>query len=355
MSYAETAARKAEAIRKTGEAVTLAFESSCDDTSAAIVQNGRKVLSCVMASQIDTHKKFGGVVPEIASRQHLEAVSALAREALLEAGCKMGDVDMIAATMGPGLVGALLVGLSFGKALAFAQNLPFVGVHHILGHISANYLADPGWEPPFLCLVVSGGHTLLARAESYTDVRILGTTRDDAAGEAFDKGARILGLPYPGGQYVDSLAKSGDPQAFVFPKAKLDPGALDFSFSGIKTNLMQRALKEGDDWVLDHRADLAASYQDAIVGMLTDGVLKALELCPSGRFALAGGVAANSRLRDSLRQSLEPRGIRLSFPPNSLCTDNAAMIASAGFFRLMSGETDLLDTNAAPSLPLTRA
>lgn len=352
MSYATLAAAATERLRERGEALILSVESSCDDTSMALVRNGREVVSCVMSSQL-VHARFGGVVPEIASRQHVEALSHLAAEVLGEAGAELDDVDAIAVTYGPGLVGALLSGLSFAKALAFARGLPLVPVHHIMGHISANYIEDPGLEPPFLCLVVSGGHTLLARIEDYTRVRILGSTRDDAAGEAFDKGARILGLPYPGGKHLDTLAKKGDPGAFAFPKAKLD-SPLDFSFSGIKTDFMQKARKYGDQWLLDNRCDLAASYQYTIVSMLTDASLLAQERTGDTRFALAGGVAANSLLRETLAKAFAARSVRFTVPSPALCTDNAAMIGSMGFYELMEGHTGDLSTNASPHLPLPR-
>jgi len=353
VNYFQKSDLRTRELIQSGHARILAFESSCDDTSAAVVEDGRRVVSCVMASQL-IHAKFGGVVPEIASRQHVEALSHLSVEALGEAGCTLNDIDAVAVTYGPGLVGALLSGLSFAKAVAFSSGKPLVGVHHIMGHISANYLSNPDWKPPFLCLVVSGGHTLIARVESYTKVRILGSTRDDAAGEAFDKGARILGLPYPGGKHLDTLSQKGNPDAFSFPMAKLD-SPLDFSFSGIKTDFMQKSRKFGDEWILENRADLAASFQDAIVTMLVQSCVKAVELTKDTRFALAGGVAANSYLRRKLGEALKKMGVEFNVPPVSLCTDNAAMIGSIGFYELMEGHICDLDLNATPHLPLPRA
>ncbi|NLG38021.1 MAG: tRNA (adenosine(37)-N6)-threonylcarbamoyltransferase complex transferase subunit TsaD [Clostridiales bacterium] len=328
----------------------LAIESSCDETSAAVVRDGRTILSLKIASQIDIHVRYGGVVPEIASRMHMEAIDALVDAAVDEAGTTLCDVSAIAVTVGPGLVGALLVGVSHAKAMAWALRKPLVGVHHIEGHIASNYIAHPDLVPPFLCLIVSGGHTLLADVTDYGRYRVLGSTRDDAAGEAFDKGARILGLPYPGGVQIDRLARQGDPAAFDFPRAKLGEDALDFSFSGVKTALMQFVRKQPEGFAQEHIHDLAASYQQAIVDALVDRTAAACRAGGRSTVVLAGGVAANSRLRECLANAL-PTGTVLRYPPVSLCADNAAMIASAAWYRLMEGETAGLDINASPGLP----
>ena len=352
MSYESTAAEKGRLLRERGSALILAFESSCDETSVALVQDGRKLLSLEIASQIDTHVEYGGVVPEIASRMHVEAIGALTTEALNRAGKTLGDVDAIAVTAGPGLVGALLVGVSYAKSLAWVLNKPLYGVHHIQGHISANYLEHPDLKPPFMCLVVSGGHTQLVEVTEDGLIR-RATTRDDAAGEAFDKGARAMGLPYPGGKHLDALAKAGDPHAFTFPRARVEDAPLDFSFSGLKTNLIQRIHKEGEAWVEAHRADLAASYQEAIVSTLAEHSRMLMETSSYDTLAIAGGVAANSGLRARLQAEMDALGKRFVCPSLILCTDNAAMIGAAAFTRVMKGEPDRLDLNALPSLPLT--
>ena len=350
--YSARMRARTEELRQQGKAVILAIESSCDETSVALVRDGRQVLALQTASQIDTHKDYGGVVPEIASRMHVEAISWLVDAAFRDASMAWQDVDAIAVTYGPGLVGALLVGVSFAKACAFAQDKPLVGVHHIEGHISANYITYPDLTPPYLGLVVSGGHTMLVRVEDYGRYTLLGSTMDDAAGEAFDKGARILGLPYPGGRLIDELAATGNPEAFAFPRAKVHGGPLDFSFSGLKTALMQLAHRQGEAWVEAHRADLAASYQAAIVDALVGRTCQAAEDTAAPVVVISGGVAANKGLRRALEAALGQRGVRLLAPSLGLCTDNAAMIGAAGYFQLMQGRIAGLDLNAVPYLPL---
>jgi N6-L-threonylcarbamoyladenine synthase len=300
----------------------LGLETSCDETAAALVTEEGAVRASVVSSQADLHARYGGVVPEVASRRHLELVAPVIREALAEAGATLDDVDRIAVTQGPGLIGALLVGLSAAKALAWSRQLPLVAVDHLDGHVASLYLEPEPVEPPFLCLLASGGHTLLLDVRSHSEHEALGTTRDDAAGEAFDKGARLLGLGYPGGQEIDRLARDGDPEAYAFPVARVD--GLDFSFSGLKTALLY-AVRDLDEAELDaRRADLAASYQRAIVRALVRRVREAAEQAGRERIAIVGGVAANSELRAALPDA--------AAAPLSLCTDNAAMIASAARF-----------------------
>ena len=344
-----------KALTQNGAARILAFESSCDETSVAVVDSGRKVTSLQIASQIDTHVEYGGVVPEIASRMHVEAIGPLTDRALVQAGTSLEGVDAIAVTQGPGLVGALLVGVSYAKSLAFGLNKPLIGVHHIEGHISANYLDHPDFKPPFLCLIVSGGHTQLVEVLDYGVYRQVASTRDDAAGEAFDKGARVLGLPYPGGKHMDGLAQEGDHHAFSFPRARMMDAPLDFSFSGLKTSLIQlvqRQSRQDAQWLKTHRADLAASFQAAIVEVLVDHASSAMENLGYETLALAGGVAANSCLRQRMDQAMKSRGRQMVCPQLIHCTDNAAMIGSAAFYRLMKGEFAPLSLNAMPSLPL---
>lgn len=330
----------------------LAIESSCDETSAAVVKNGRYVLSNVISSQIATHKLYGGVVPEIASRQHIEAIDWVIDATLDEANVKKEDVDAIAVTYGPGLVGALLVGLSEAKALAFALNKPLIPVHHIEGHIAANYIQNKDWEPPFVCEVVSGGHTHLVHIKDYDHFEILGHTRDDAAGEAFDKVARVLGLTYPGGPQIDKLAKEGNADAIKFPRVVLENDTYDFSFSGLKSavlNYINKAQMKGEEIV---PADVAASFQQAVVDVLVEkaiGVCKELKL---NKLALAGGVSANSHLREEMQKACNKEGIKLSVPELVLCTDNAAMIGSAGYYEYVKGNIADMSLNAYPSLKL---
>jgi len=330
----------------------LGIESSCDETAAAIVKNGREILSNVINTQIDIHKKYGGVVPEIASRKHIENIDAVIDEALLEAGKTLDDIDAIAVTNGPGLVGALLVGVSEAKAIAYAKKLPLVPVHHIRGHITANFLAHKDLEPPFVCLVASGGHSHIVNVKSYTDFEVLGRTRDDAAGEAFDKIARVLGLGYPGGPLVDKLAKEGNPKAIDFPRVKMDKDSLDFSFSGVKTaviNYIHKAEQKGEEI---NRADVAASFQDAVTDALCEHTIEGAKRVGAKTVAIAGGVAANSNLREKMTKECEKLGINVVYPPPVLCTDNAAMIAAAGYYSFIEGVRGGLDLNAIPNLPL---
>ena len=330
----------------------LGIESSCDETAAAVVKNGREVLSNVINTQIDIHKKYGGVVPEIASRKHIENIDAVIDEALLQAGKTLDDIDAIAVTNGPGLVGALLVGVSEAKAIAYAKNLPLVPVHHIRGHITANFLAHPDLEPPFVCLVASGGHSHIVNVKSYTDFEVLGRTRDDAAGEAFDKIARVLGLGYPGGPLVDKLSKEGNPKAIDFPRVKMDKDSLDFSFSGVKTAVINYIHKFEQNGEEINRADVAASFQDAVTDALCEHTIEGAKRVGAKTVAIAGGVAANSELREKMTKECEKFGINVVYPPPVLCTDNAAMIAASGYYSFVEGVRADLDLNAIPNLPL---
>ena len=330
----------------------LGIESSCDETAASVVKNGREVLSNVINTQIDIHKKYGGVVPEIASRKHIENIDAVIDEALDTAGKTLDDIDAIAVTNGPGLVGALLVGVSEAKAISYAKGLPLVPVHHIRGHITANFLAHKDLEPPFVCLVASGGHSHIVNVKSYTDFEVLGRTRDDAAGEAFDKIARVLGLGYPGGPLVDKLAKEGNPKAIDFPRVKMDKDSLDFSFSGVKTaviNYIHKLEQKGEGI---NRADVAASFQDAVTDALCEHTIEGAKRVGAKTVAIAGGVAANSELREKMTKECGKFGISVVYPPPVLCTDNAAMIAAAGYYAYMDGQRAGLDLNAVPNLPL---
>ncbi|MDO4766298.1 MAG: tRNA (adenosine(37)-N6)-threonylcarbamoyltransferase complex transferase subunit TsaD [Eubacteriales bacterium] len=332
--------------------IILAIETSCDETSAAVVKNGRDVSSNIISSQISSHKKFGGVVPELASRMHIEKIDQVIQEAMQEADCKFEDLSAIAVTYGPGLVGALLVGVAEAKALAYALNLPLIPVHHISGHIAANYIEDVELEPPFLCLVVSGGHTHLVKTEDYGKYTILGKTRDDAIGEAFDKIAREVGLGYPGGPKIDKAAKLGNEDAIVFPKAYLEEGSYDFSFSGVKSavlNYMHRAKQRGEEI---NREDLVASFQKAVTDVVVEKTMKAAEELGIKKIALAGGVAANSRLRDEMTKECEKRGYSFRVPSMIYCTDNAAMIGAAAYHEYLKGNFADLDLNAVPSLKL---
>lgn len=330
----------------------LGIESSCDETAAAVVKNGRTVLSNVINTQIELHKKYGGVVPEIASRKHIESINAVIDEALEEAHVAAEDLDAVAVTYGPGLVGALLVGVSTAKAYAYALKKPLVGVHHIKGHIMANFIAHPELEPPFVCLVASGGHSHIVLVESYTSFKVLGRTRDDAAGEAFDKIARVLGLGYPGGPLIDKLAKEGDPEAVKFPRVRIDDNSFDFSFSGVKTSVINYLHKQEQNGVSINKADTAASFQAAVTDALCGHTLEAALKYKSSIIAIAGGVAANSELRAKMTRYGEKHGIAVIYPPPVLCTDNAAMIACAGYYNFMNGDISSLSLNAVPSLPL---
>lgn len=331
--------------------LTLGIETSCDETSASIVSEGRSILSNIISSQIPVHRRYGGVVPEIASRQHVQAIVPVVNEAMAQAGVSFTDLGSIAVTSGPGLVGALLVGLSYAKALAYGLGLPLVGVNHLEGHIYANFLAHK-IDFPILCLVVSGGHTDLILMRSHGDYQLLGQTRDDAAGEAFDKVARALGLPYPGGPEIDQQALSGDPKAFALPRAFLAEGSLDFSFSGLKSavlNVIHHSQQLGEQVSVP---DLAASFQDAVVDVLVQKTLWAARQFSIQSIFVAGGVSANRHLRRRLTEAAGAQGLQVGFPPIELCTDNAAMIASAGYFRWQAGDVANLYLNAEPQQAL---
>lgn len=330
----------------------LAIESSCDETAAAVVRNGHEVLSNVISSQIDIHTLFGGVVPEIASRKHIEKVNQVVSQSLTDADMTLDDIDAIAVTYGPGLVGALLVGVAEAKAIAWASKKPLVGVHHIEGHICANFIEHKDLKPPFLCLIVSGGHTHLVVMEDYGKFRIIGRTRDDAAGEAFDKVARAIGLGYPGGPKIDKCAKEGNPRAIAFPKAKIDGSPYDFSFSGLKSavlNYINQARMRGEEI---NNADLAASFQQTVVDMLVDHAIRAAKEFGYKQIVLAGGVAANSSLRAGLKEACDKEGIGFCYPSPIYCTDNAAMIGAAGYYEYQNGVRSGWDLNAVPNLKL---
>ncbi len=334
------------------DVLILGIESSCDETAAAVVKNGREVLSNVINSQIDIHKRYGGVVPEIASRCHIEAVNAVIDEALENAGVKFSDIDAIAVTYGPGLVGALLVGVSAAKALSYALKKPLVNVHHIKGHICANYVAHKDLKPPFICLVASGGHSHIVYAKDFLEYEIMGMTRDDAAGEAFDKIARVLGLGYPGGPKIDALAREGNPEAFDFPRVKMAEDSLDFSFSGVKTaviNHIHKLEQKGEEY---NKADVAASFQEAVCDALVSHTIEAAKRKNLKTIVIAGGVASNSALRNKMTEEAKKLNIDVLYPPPVLCTDNAVMIASAGYYEYISGVRADMKLNAVASLPL---
>ncbi len=330
----------------------LAIESSCDETAAAVVENGRRVLSNIISSQIAIHTVYGGVVPEIASRKHLENIDEVIRRALKEADCGFEELDAIAVTYGPGLVGALLVGVAEAKALAYALDKPLIGVHHMEGHIAANYISSPDWEPPFLCLVVSGGHTHLAIVEDYGVNRILGQTKDDAAGEAFDKVARAIGLGYPGGPKIQKAAEAGNPAAIHFPRPCLEEEGYDFSFSGLKSAVLNYLNQQEMKNEPVSQADVAASFQQAVVDVLTAKTMQAAKHFHIRKIAVAGGVSANAALRKAMKEACEKRGYALSIPDLVLCTDNAAMIGSAAYSLFRRGEFADLSLNAIPNLTL---
>ena len=329
----------------------LAIETSCDETAAAVVQNGREVLSNIISTQIDLHEKYGGVVPEIASRMHVEKINLVIEEALQAAKVTLDDIDTIAVTYGPGLVGALLVGVVAAKAIAFAKNKPLVGVHHIEGHIAANYISHQDLEPPFLCLVVSGGHTHLVLVKDYTTYEIIGRTRDDAAGEAYDKVARAIGLTYPGGPKVDKLAKEGNKDAIKFPRAMLD-GGYDFSFSGVKSavlNYVNGCKMKGQEINI---SDVAAAFQSSVVDVLVSKTMSLAKETGIDKIALAGGVAANVGLREAMKNACTNHHMKLYYPEFLLCTDNAAMIGCAGYYEYLKGSRAGMNLNAVPNLPL---
>ena len=330
----------------------LGLESSCDETAAAVIKNGRTVLSNVISSQIDIHKEYGGVVPEIASRKHIERINTVIEKALKEAGVGLKDLDAIGVTYGPGLVGALLVGVAEAKAICFAADIPLVGVHHIEGHVSANYIENKDLEPPFLCLIVSGGHTHLVVVKDYGEFEILGRTRDDAAGEAFDKVARAIGLGYPGGPKIDKLSTEGNPDAITFPKTKIEDAPYDFSFSGLKSavlNYINKAKMMNEEF---NPADLAASFQKNVVDTLTEKTIHAAKELHINKVAIAGGVASNSTLRNSMEEACRKEGLRFYHPSPIFCTDNGAMIGVAAYYEFIKGTRHGWDLNAVPNLQL---
>lgn len=334
------------------DVIILAIESSCDETAAAVVRNGREVLSNVISSQIDLHTLYGGVVPEIASRKHIEKINQVVNQAIDDAKVTWEDITAIAVTYGPGLVGALLVGVSFAKSLAWAMGKPLVGVHHIEGHISANYIDNKELEPPFMCLVVSGGHSHLVKVADYGEYEILGRTRDDAAGEAFDKVARAIGLGYPGGPKIDKVSNEGNPHAYEFPRAKVVDSEYDFSFSGLKSavlNTINGAQMKGENVV---QADIAASFQQAVVDVLVGHSMHALDEYGFRKFAIAGGVASNSHLRAAFEEACAKKNVSFYRPSPILCTDNAAMIGAAAYYEYIKGTRSGWDLNAVPNLRL---
>ncbi len=335
------------------DVLILAIETSCDETAASVVKNGREVLSNVIYTQIALHTLYGGVVPEIASRKHIEKINQVIEEALRQAEVTLGDISAIAVTYGPGLVGALLVGVSEAKALSFAAGIPLVGVHHISGHISANYIEYPELEPPFVCMVASGGHSHLVVVKDYGEYEIIGRTRDDAAGEAFDKVARAIGLGYPGGPKIDRLSREGNPDAVSFPRARVAENQYDFSFSGLKSavlNYLNSCQMKGEEI---NQADVAASFQKAVIDVLVEHSIHAVKEFGYDRFAIAGGVASNSSLRAAFEEQCAGQGIRFFHPSPALCTDNAAMIGAAGYYEYIKGVRHGYDLNAVPNLKLS--
>lgn len=332
--------------------VILAIESSCDETAAAVVRNGREVKSNITSSQIDLHTLYGGVVPEIASRKHIEKINQVIEAALAEAKVSLEEIDAIGVTYGPGLVGALLVGVAEAKAIAYAAKKPLIGVHHIEGHIAANFIEHPELKPPFFSLVVSGGHTHLVRVRDYGKFDIIGRTRDDAAGEAFDKVARAIGLGYPGGPKIDKVSKEGDPEAIAFPRAHVADAPYDFSFSGMKSavlNYINGCRMKGEEF---SQADVAASFQKAVTDVLVDNAMHAVEEYHIDKFAIAGGVASNSALRAAMKEACERRGVKFYYPSPVYCTDNAAMIGAAAYYEYINGTRHGWDLNAVPNLKL---
>ncbi|MFA9380809.1 MAG: tRNA (adenosine(37)-N6)-threonylcarbamoyltransferase complex transferase subunit TsaD [Acetanaerobacterium sp.] len=332
--------------------ILLAIESSCDETAAAVVKDGTTVLSSVIASQVDEHRLYGGVVPEIASRRHAEAIVGVTQQALDDAGMTLDELDAVAVTCAPGLIGALLVGVNFAKGLCLVKDKPLIPVHHIKGHIAANYIAHPELSPPFLCLVASGGHSHIIEVLDHTHFRVVGRTRDDAAGEAFDKAARAMGFPYPGGVYIDKAAALGNKHAYSLPRPRVSGSEYDLSFSGLKTaviNLLHNAQQKGE--VIDTN-DLAASFQDAVVETLTTRLMAAVRHLGYKTVVAAGGVLANSGLRAGLEQACSKQGVKLYLPPLSLCGDNAAMIGAQGYYEYLAGNTADLSLNARAALPV---
>ncbi|EGG80231.1 glycoprotease/Kae1 family metallohydrolase [Lachnospiraceae bacterium 2_1_46FAA] len=339
-------------MSETKDVLILAIESSCDETAAAVVKNGREVLSNVISSQIELHKLYGGVVPEIASRKHIEKINQVIEEALEEANVTLDDVDAIGVTYGPGLVGALLVGVAEAKAIAYAKRKPLIGVHHIEGHISANFIENKELEPPFICLVISGGHTHLVCVKDYGEYEIIGRTRDDAAGEAFDKVARAIGLGYPGGPKIDKLSKEGNPDAITFPKAHINDAPYDFSFSGVKSavlNYINGCQMKGETF---NQADVAASFQKAVTEVLVENAMRAVDEYDMKKLAIAGGVASNSTLRQAMKDACEKKEIEFYYPSPIFCTDNAAMIGVAAYYEYLKGTRHGWDLNAVPNLKL---
>ncbi len=351
-SYEQVVSEKLERLRNQRKFNLLAIESSCDETAASVLTSEREVRSMAVHTQIPLHQRYGGVVPEIASRSHVERIGGVVRYALEDAKMSMEDIDAVAVTCGPGLVGALLVGVSYAKGLAFARQLPLIGVNHIAGHIAANYISHKELEPPFVCLVASGGHSHIVEVGDYSQFRLIGCTRDDAAGEAFDKVARVLGLPYPGGPHLEKLALSGDENAFSLHAGFNAKPILDFSFSGLKTaviNLMHNAEQTGREL---NKADVAASFQHAVVDTLVTKSVNAAMEAGHGKLVLAGGVSANTTLRNRLRVAAEAKGIAFYCPEMKYCTDNAAMIGCAGYYGLLGGQSSSLNLNANPALAL---
>lgn len=339
-------------IKEQGDVAVLAIESSCDETAAAVVVNGRDVRSNIISSQIALHTLYGGVVPEIASRKHIEKINQVITEAMETAGADWSDLDAVAVTYGPGLVGALLVGVAEAKAISYARKLPLIGVHHIEGHISANYIENRELEPPFLCLVVPGGHTHLVKAADYGVYEILGRTRDDAAGEAFDKVARAIGLGYPGGPKIEKVAREGNAHAVEFPRPKVADGEYDFSFSGLKSAVLNYLNSCQMKNIPIVRADIAASFQKAVTDVLIGNAMHALDTYGIRKFAIAGGVASNGTLREGMRKACEEKGIKFYHPSPIYCTDNAAMIGAAAYYEYRAGTRSGLDLNAVPNLKL---
>lgn len=336
----------------TKEILILAIESSCDETAAAVVKNGREVLSNIIFSQIELHKLYGGVVPEIASRKHIEKINQVIEEALTTAGVTLEEIDAIGVTYGPGLVGALLVGVAEAKAISFATKKPLIGVHHIEGHVSANYIDNKELEPPFLCLIVSGGHTHLVLVKEYGKYEIIGRTRDDAAGEAFDKVARAIGLGYPGGPKIDKLSKEGDKKAITFPRAQIEGAPYDFSFSGLKSAVLNHLNSCEMKKEAINPADIAASFQEAVIDVLVNKTMLAAKDYHMKQVAIAGGVAANSSLLEAMAKACEEHGLFFYHPSKILCTDNAAMIGAAAYYEYINGARAGLDLNAVPNLKI---